>query len=142
MIYMREKMDWIIQFSLCMIKQYLQQIGQIVATLKNSLWDCQKINKNESCNKQKPLFMHFCPYPSTNRSPFLCIFVQGRQQPKQSHLIQTYSVDWTDVYDTHTTLNTEQNQLAGGKLVKIYIYIYIYNFFKRIRVFWAKTFFL
>ena len=27
-----------------------------------------------------------------------------------SQLIQIYSVDWTDVYDT--TLNTEQNQLA------------------------------
>ena len=30
----------------------------------------------------------------------------------ESQLIQIYSVDWTDVYDTHTTLNTEQNQLA------------------------------
>ena len=32
---------------------------------------------------------------------FLCIFVQGRWQPTQSQLIQIYSVDWTDVYDTH-----------------------------------------
>ena len=32
---------------------------------------------------------------------FLCIFVQGRQQPTQSQLIQIYSVDWTDVYDTY-----------------------------------------
>ena len=32
-----------------------------------------------------------------------CIFVQGWQpsQPTQSQLIQIYSVDWTDVYDTH-----------------------------------------
>ena len=29
-----------------------------------------------------------------NPSTFLCIFVQGQ-------LIQIYSVDWTDVYDTH-----------------------------------------
>ena len=42
----------------------------------------------------------------------LCTFVQGRLQPTQSQLIQIYSVEWTDVYDTHTTLNTEQNQLA------------------------------
>ena len=33
----------------------------------------------------------------------LCIFVQGRLQPTQSQLIQIYSVDWTDVYDTHTS---------------------------------------
>ena len=32
---------------------------------------------------------------------FLCIFVQGRWQPTQRQLIQIYSVDWTDVYDTH-----------------------------------------
>ena len=37
-----------------------------------------------------------------NFSPFcICIFVQGRWQPTQSHLIQIYSVDWADVYDTH-----------------------------------------
>ena len=28
-------------------------------------------------------------------------FVQGRWQPTQSQLIQIYSVDWRDVYDTH-----------------------------------------
>ena len=28
-------------------------------------------------------------------------FFQGRWQPTQSQLIQIYSVDWTDVYDTH-----------------------------------------
>ena len=39
-------------------------------------------------------------------------FVQGRWQLTQSLLIQIYSVDWTDVYDTHTTVNTELNQLA------------------------------
>ena len=33
-------------------------------------------------------------------------------QPTQSQLIQIYSVDWTDDYDTHTTLNIGQNQLA------------------------------
>ena len=43
---------------------------------------------------------------------FYAFFVQGRRQPAQSQLIQIYSVDWTDVYDSHTTLNTEQNQLA------------------------------
>ena len=32
--------------------------------------------------------------------------------PTQSQLIQIYSVDWTHVHDTHTTLNTEHNQLA------------------------------
>ena len=32
---------------------------------------------------------------------FLCIFVQGRWQPTQSQLIQIYSMDWTDIYDTH-----------------------------------------
>ena len=32
---------------------------------------------------------------------YLCIFVQGREQPTQSQLIQIYSVDWTDVYDTY-----------------------------------------
>ena len=41
---------------------------------------------------------------------FLFIFAQGWWQPKQSQLIQIYSVDWTDVHDT--TVNTEQNQLA------------------------------
>ena len=35
-------------------------------------------------------------------------FVQGRLQPTQSQLIQIYSVD---VRTTHTTLNTEENQL-------------------------------
>ena len=30
-----------------------------------------------------------------------CIFVQGRWQPMQSQLIQMYSMDWTDIYDTH-----------------------------------------
>ena len=30
-------------------------------------------------------------------------FVQGRWQPTQSQLIQIYSVDWTDVYDTHNS---------------------------------------
>ena len=39
-------------------------------------------------------------------------FVQGRWQPTQIQLIQIYSVDWAHVHDTHTTLNTEQNQLA------------------------------
>ena len=32
---------------------------------------------------------------------FIYTFVQGRWQPTQSQLIQIYSVDWTDVYDTH-----------------------------------------
>ena len=32
---------------------------------------------------------------------FLCIFDQGGWQPTQSQLIQIYSVDCTDVYDTH-----------------------------------------
>ena len=32
---------------------------------------------------------------------FLCIFYPGRWQPTQSQLIQIYSVDWTDIYDTH-----------------------------------------
>ena len=37
---------------------------------------------------------------------FLCIFVLGRLQPTQSQLIQIYSVEWTDVYDTqHWTQN-------------------------------------
>ena len=32
---------------------------------------------------------------------FLCIFVQERWQPTQSQLIQIYSMDWTEVCDTH-----------------------------------------
>ena len=28
-------------------------------------------------------------------------FDQGRWQPTHSQLIQIYSMDWTDVYDTH-----------------------------------------
>ena len=32
---------------------------------------------------------------------FMDLFVQGRWQPTQSQLIQIYSVDWRDVYDTH-----------------------------------------
>ena len=31
---------------------------------------------------------------------FMHFFVQGRRQPTQSQLIQIYSVDWTDIYDT------------------------------------------
>ena len=38
---------------------------------------------------------------SGHNDTFLCTFVQGRWQPTQSQLIQMYSVDWTDVYDTH-----------------------------------------
>ena len=30
----------------------------------------------------------------------------------QSQLIKIYNVDWTEVYDTHTPSDTEQNQLA------------------------------
>ena len=37
-------------------------------------------------------------------------FCPGTMTPTQSQLIQIYSVDWTDVYNTHTTLNTEQKQ--------------------------------
>ena len=40
-------------------------------------------------------------YSTYARITFLCIFVQGRCQLMQSQLIQIYSVDWTDVYDTH-----------------------------------------
>ena len=32
---------------------------------------------------------------------FMHFFVRGRKQPTQSQLIQMYSVDWTDVYDTY-----------------------------------------
>ena len=32
---------------------------------------------------------------------FIHFIVQGRRQPTQSQLIQIYSVDWTDVYDTY-----------------------------------------
>ena len=33
-------------------------------------------------------------------SHFLCVFVQGRWQPKRSQLIQIYCLDWTDIYET------------------------------------------
>ena len=43
---------------------------------------------------------------------YLCIFIQGRWQPTQSQLIQIYSVDWTDVYDTqHRTQNRTSKPL-------------------------------
>ena len=32
---------------------------------------------------------------------FYAFFYPGRWQPTQIQLIQIYSVDWTDVYDTH-----------------------------------------
>ena len=41
----------------------------------------------------------------------LCIFVHGQLQPTHIQLIQIY-VDWTDVYETHIILNTEQNQVV------------------------------
>ena len=40
------------------------------------------------------------------------LFVQGRWQPTRSQLIQIYSVDWTDVFDTQQHWSTEQNLLA------------------------------
>ena len=43
--------------------------------------------------------------------PFFYAFLsRDDDQPTQNQLIQIYSVDWRDVYDT--TFNTEQNQLA------------------------------
>ena len=35
----------------------------------------------------------------------MLFFVHGRWQPTQSQLIQIYSVDWTNVYDTHNIEN-------------------------------------
>ena len=59
-------------------------------------------------------YNHLPIYPSTHLSIyplsiyllsiylfFYALFVQGRCQPTQRQLIQIYSVDWTDVYDTH-----------------------------------------
>ena len=52
-------------------------------------------------------YLQKCGYHTINNTVtkarnffFLCI-VHGRWQLTQSHLIQIYSVDWTDVYDTH-----------------------------------------
>ena len=54
---------------------------------------------------------HTCADADTHPDPELhlffylffiyAFFIQGRWQPTQSQLIQIYSVDWTDIYDTH-----------------------------------------
>ena len=41
-------------------------------------------------------------------SSFLCTFVQGRWHSTQNQLIQIYSVDWTDVYDTHNIVHSSE----------------------------------
>ena len=47
--------------------------------------------------------VHVCvPVPGcTMCSVFMHFFVQRRRQHTQRQLIKIYSVDWTDVYDTH-----------------------------------------
>ena len=75
-------MDWRIQFSLCMIKQYLQQIGQIVATLKKQPLGLSKINKKRILQQTETFVYAFLSVSFNKQKPFLCIFVQGRQQPR------------------------------------------------------------
>ena len=52
-----------------------------------------------------------------NGTSFIYLFINAflsrdDDNRRKSQLIQIYSVDWTNVYNTHKTLNTEQNQLA------------------------------
>ena len=57
---------------------------------------------NSTSYKTVPSKYGIPQYPKKGKSFLLCsFFVHGRRQPTQSQLIQIYSVDWTDVHDTH-----------------------------------------
>ena len=75
------------------------------------IWRSHELQKKENMHREKKKITR----KTENRNKkhiFLCIFVQRRWRPKQVNLIQFYSVDWTDVYDTN---NIEQNQLCIKK---------------------------